>query len=179
VLHVPLVVAGPGIQHGVRYHPITTMDLTATVLELAGARPLPAMDGQSQVPVMTGPDQPWTVPVVTEGLIRAVRRKAWTDLPPGLTTSGIRTGRYKLIRYANGDDELYDLMADPNELTSRYGDPRYAAVQRELIALWEQDKDCRTDGCRIALPSWLQESPGWLAEQDHVARVQHRAYYGD
>jgi N-acetylglucosamine-6-sulfatase len=178
VLHVPLVVAGPGIGHGVRYHPITTMDLTATVLDLARARRLPAMDGVSQVPVMTGPDQPWTVPVVTEGLIKDVRRRPWTDLPPGLTTSGLRTGQYKLIRYANGDAELYDLMADPNELDSRYGDPRYAAVQHQLAGLWERYKNCRTDACRVPLPASLQRSPGWLAQQDHNARVQRRAYYG-
>ena len=128
---------------------------------------------------MTGPDQPWTVPVVTEGLIKDVHRRSWSDLPKGLTTSGIRTGQYKLIRYANGDNELYDLMADPNELASRYGDPRYASVQRQLVALWEQYKDCRTDGCRVPLPASLQTSPGWLAQQDRAAREQRRAYYDD
>ena len=49
-LRVPLVVAGPGIPHGVRYAPITTIDLTATIIDLAGASPLPAQDGRSAVP---------------------------------------------------------------------------------------------------------------------------------
>lgn len=178
VLHVPLVVAGPGIEHGVRYHPITTMDLTATVLDLAGARPLPRMDGDSKRALLTGPDQPWTVPVVTEGLIKDVHVRKRSDLPPGLTTSGLRTGAWKLIRYANGDAELYDLLADPNELESRYADPAYAATRDQLVRLWEEYKDCRGQACRAPLPPDLQTTPDQLAEQDRLAREARRAYYG-
>jgi arylsulfatase A-like enzyme len=178
VIHVPLLVAGPGIEQGVRYHPITTMDLTSTILDLAGAKPLPAMDGSSVLGTMTGPDQPWTVPVVTEGLITDVHRRKGSDVPAGLTTSGLRTGRYKLIRYANGDAELYDLMTDPNELASVWDDPAYASVQRQLVALWEQDKSCRGDGCRVPLPPSLQTTPDWLDGQYLNARAEQRAYYG-
>jgi arylsulfatase A-like enzyme len=179
VLHVPLAVAGPGIERGVRYHPITTMDLTATILDLAGARPLPAMDGSSQRGELTGPDTAWTTPVVTEGLIKSVRRKSWTDLPPGLTTSGLRVGLWKLIRYANGDAELYDLMNDPNELTSVWGDPADAAVQRDMVDTWERVKRCRGAACRQPLPAALQAQPDQLAEQDAHARQQKKAYYDD
>jgi N-acetylglucosamine-6-sulfatase len=177
VLHVPLDVAGPGIAQGLRFHPITTMDLTATILDLAGARPLPAMDGASVLPEMTGPDQPWTVPVVTEGLITHVHRRPGSDLPPGLTTSGLRVGGWKLIRYANGESELYDLMADPDELTSRYADPRYAAIRTEMVRLWEQYKDCRGSDCRVPLPRDLQTDDDWLARQDRHAVAATRTYY--
>ena len=51
-LRVPLVVAGPGIPHGVRQAPVSTVDLTATIIDLASAAPLPAMDGASKVPVV-------------------------------------------------------------------------------------------------------------------------------
>ena len=64
-LRVPLVVAGPGIPHGVRQTPVTTIDVTATILDLASAS-LPSVDGTSKVPVFAA-DRPWTVPVVTEG----------------------------------------------------------------------------------------------------------------
>jgi N-acetylglucosamine-6-sulfatase len=179
VLHVPLVVAGPGIAHGVRYHPITTVDLAATLLDLAGARRLPAMDGASQLGLMTGPDSAWTVPVVTEGLVLDVRRRTGSGIPPGLTTSGLRVGRYKLIRYANGDAELYDLLHDPNELDSVWEDARYATVRRQLMTLWHQYKQCRGRECRAPLPLDLQESPEQLAAQDRHARAEQRAYYDD
>ena len=177
VLHVPLVVAGPGIEQGVRYHPITTMDLTSTLLDLAGARPLPQMDGASVLPEMTGPDQPWTVPVVTEGLITDVHHEHGFAFPHGLTTSGIRVGRYKLIRYANGDAELYDLMTDPDELSSVWHDPAYRDVRTEMSRLWRQYRECAGDACRVPLPASLQTSPDWLAQQDRNARVEARAYY--
>jgi N-acetylglucosamine-6-sulfatase len=177
VLHVPLSIAGPGIPHGIRYHPITTLDLTSTILDLAGARPLPNMDGSSDVREITGPDQPWTVPVVTEGLIKDVHRRSWSHLPRGLTTSGLRVGRWKLIRYANGDAELYDLLNDPNELQSVYAVPAYAAIRRQMGALWEKYKDCRDSACQVPLPASLQTSPEFLARLDHNALVQRKAYY--
>jgi N-acetylglucosamine-6-sulfatase len=119
------------------------------------------------------------VPVVTEGLIKNVhRRRAGSDVPDGLTTSGLRTGRYKLIRYANGDAELYDLMTDPNELASVWDDPSYAAVRRQLVNLWEQYKTCRGDGCQVALPGSLQTTPEWLDGQYRNARAEQRSYYG-
>ena len=155
VIHVPLVVAGPGIPHGVRYSPITTFDLTATILDLAGAAPLPDMDGSSKVPELLGPDRDWTVPVVTEGLLRGLRRKAGSGVPAGLTTSGLRTGRYKLIRYATGESELYDLATDPNELGSVWRDPAYAEVRRRMVDLWEDYRSCARDACRRPVPADL------------------------
>lgn len=177
VIRVPLVVAGPGVGIGVRYHPVTTVDLAATVLDLAGARPLPATDGTSQVPVLTGPDLPWTTPVLTEGLVKGVPTRQRVHLPEGLTTSGIRTGRWKLIRYSSGEGELYDLAADPNELTSRWRDPAYADVRRELVSLWKQYRSCHGAACRAVLPASLHEDPAALAVLDRRARREKHAYY--
>ena len=49
-LRVPFVVAGPGIPHGPRFDPVTTEDVTATILDLAGARAAAPADGVSVVP---------------------------------------------------------------------------------------------------------------------------------
>lgn len=179
VIHVPLDVAGPGIQTGVRYTPIMTFDVTATILDLAGADPLPNMDGASKLPQMTGADAPWTVPVVTEGRPSGIRATAWKPLAGGLTTSGIRTGRYKLIRYADGSGELYDLMTDPNELSSLWGKPAYADLQAEMMSLWNQYKSCRGAECRVPLPASMQVDDATLARQYAIAQTKHREYYGD
>ncbi len=47
---------------------------------------------------------------------------------------GIRTDRYKLIRfyYDIEEWELYDLEKDPDEMKSVYGDPAYAGIQADL-----------------------------------------------
>jgi arylsulfatase A-like enzyme len=47
---------------------------------------------------------------------------------------GIRTDRYKLIRFYHGIDEweLFDLRKDPREMRSVYDDPTYAGVVEDL-----------------------------------------------
>jgi arylsulfatase A-like enzyme len=175
-LRVPLVVAGPGIPHGVRQAPITTVDLTATIVALAGASPLPAMDGRSALPAFER-DRPWTVPVVTEGLQHLARSTA-AGFPEGLTEMGLRTGRYAYFRYSTGEGELYDLFTDPLELRSRYDDPAYASVRRDLTRLWRQYRLCSADTCRAPLPPEYVVSDRALARQvAKEARARGR-YYG-
>ena len=162
-LRVPLLMAGPGIPHGVRNDPATTPDLTATILDLAGASaPRPA-DGHSLVPSFDA-DRGWSTPVVTEAMTGpeyvGKERLGFTDVR---TNIGIRTARYKLIRDASGTVELYDLDVDANELDSVADDPEYRAVRIELTKLWRQYKDCAGAACSEPLPTSLVMSPAQLA----------------
>ena len=51
---------------------------------------------------------------------------------------GIRTQRYKLIRFYQFDEwEFYDLEKDPDELRNSYGDPQYA----EVVSTMKKDLD--------------------------------------
>ncbi len=177
VIHVPLLVAGPGVSHGVRYAPVTTFDLTATILDIAGGT-LPGMDGESKAGLLYGADRGWNYPMLTEGLLPDVHKKV-KGFDTGLTEIGIRTGRYKYVRYANGDRELYDLVTDPLELESRIGDPSYATVQRDLDELWWEYKDCRGDACRKPLPASYQSTKRQLVDQVIHAHREVGRYYGD
>jgi hypothetical protein len=173
-LRVPLVVAGPGIPHGVRDAPITTIDLTATILDLASAS-LPDVDGTSAVPAFAA-DRPWTVPVVTEGLQPLPHDVG--GFPDGLTEIGLRTGRYAYFRYSTGEGELYDLKRDPLQLRSRYDDPAYESVRHDLTKLWRQYRACATDACRAPLPAEYQVSVGELADLAARAASAQARYYG-
>ncbi len=153
-LRVPFLVAGPGIPHGVRFDPITTPSVTATIADLADATmPFPA-DGWSLVPTIRQGDQGWRTAVVTEG-----REGSATFPGDGRTTIGLRLGRWKYVRYSNGDTELYDLDADPNEMQSLQRDPAYDEVRERLQGLWLAYKDCVGESCREPLPADLQRSP--------------------
>jgi hypothetical protein len=75
----------------------------------------------------------------------------------GLATSGVRLGRYKLVRYATGETELYDLLRDPLELESlARSRPRLRAA---LVAVWRQSVDCAGRGCRAELPARFRLGP--------------------
>ena len=173
-LRVPLVVAGPGVPHGVRRAPATTIDVTATVLDLASAS-LPGVDGSSLVPVFAE-DRPWQVPVVTEGAQRLPPEVG--GFPGGLTEMGLRTGRYAYFRYATGEGELYDLAKDPLQLRSVYDDPDYRDVRRDLTALWRSYRLCAGDPCREPLPAAYQLSVRQLTRLDAKAATARERYYG-
>ena len=48
---------------------------------------------------------------------------------------GIRSEKWRYITYADGSEELYDMVKDPNEFTNLAADSRYAA---EKLALGKQ-----------------------------------------
>jgi hypothetical protein len=89
----------------------------------------------------------------------------------GLTTMGIRTGRYAFIRYADGERELYDLLRDPLEMKSLSG-RAVGPLEHELIGVWNQLGTCAGASCRVALPKDLRTSPSMTAR---IARAQERA----
>jgi arylsulfatase A-like enzyme len=159
-IRVPLVIAGPGVPQGVRYDPVKTPDLTATILELAHATPPHPADGTSLVWNIRNGDRGWTVPVVTEAIAEratpggtpaAVTR----GFPDARTTIGLRTARYKLVRWASGVVELYDLQHDPNELHNLVRDPAYSHLRDELTRLWWHYRDCTAAECTEPLPARL------------------------
>ena len=130
-LRTPLIVRWPGAvaAGSVDRHLVQNIDLAPTFLELAGV-PVPGdMHGESLVPLLRGEDPPdWRRSIYYHYYefpgVHAVQRHY-----------GVRTERYKLIRYYEIDEwELFDLAEDPDELTSVHDDPARADVRAELEA---------------------------------------------
>ncbi|KRB77397.1 hypothetical protein ASE01_11820 [Nocardioides sp. Root190] len=158
-LRVPLLVTGPGLRakEQKRYDPISTVDLTATILDLADAAASHTPDGQSRVTSLLEGDQGWSTPVVTEAVFTSRGKDpAFTDLRG---TIGIRTSRYSYTRYKSGETELYDLVEDSREDTNVADDPAYAEVRAALDALWPRIKDCAGTECSVELPKELTATP--------------------
>lgn len=135
---MPLIVRWPGVvKPGTKINKLTqNIDFAPTFLEAAG-QPVPAeIQGRSLVPLLKGQTVPW----------RDSLYYHYYDGPGehGVAKHyGIRTERYKLIRfYAKADDswELYDLQKDPEEMKSVYGTPAYAEVQAKLLTRLEELK---------------------------------------
>ena len=180
-LRVPFLVTGPGIPTGRRFDPVTSPDIAATILDLGGARPPHPADGVSVRPSFAA-DRGWTVPVAIENLANDKEMRTPSADPPqdfgALTGSGLRTARWKYVRYVNGDAELYDLTADPNELRNVYGRPRYAKVQAALADVWKRTRHCAGESCRAPLPRSLRVVPAPLAESTRTQERGVQARYG-
>ena len=57
-----------------------------------------------------------------------------TDNHTNPTYCGVRTSDWKYIASATGEEELYDLVADPFELRNVARSPLYAAQRQALLA---------------------------------------------
>jgi arylsulfatase A-like enzyme len=107
-IHVPLVIAGPGIKPERIPETVSLVDLAPTLLELAGFDPpAGAFDGRSFADLATGR----RVGDSEQGTAFAAMIKDRSN-PGGL--AAVVRGRYKLID--NGSSaELYDIHVDPDE----------------------------------------------------------------
>lgn len=135
-IRVPIIVRYPGIRPANRparlAEQVLTVDLAPTILELCGAEPLPEIHGRSFKKLVADGDPEW--------------RDAWLyhynyekQFPYTPNVRGVRTERWKYIRYPHGDGspdrhlaELYDLAGDPQELHNLIADPAYADVVNQL-----------------------------------------------
>lgn len=121
-IHVPLLVAGPGVQPGECAALVSSTDLFATFAELAGVTSA-ADDSVSLRPYLTGDRTPRRATVYAENFqpdFVSPDRPGMPAFEPKLHTRAVRNERYKLIRVTRrkgSSEELYDLRADPCETT--------------------------------------------------------------
>lgn len=122
---VPLMIAAPGLAPGRIDSPVSTLDVTPTLADLAGislAEIAPWTAGESLVPVASGgPRGPVPMEYAAEGSIAPL--------------VCLRDGRWKYVRCAADPELLYDLETDPGERTNRAPDPAAAPVLARLRAL--------------------------------------------
>jgi len=136
----PLIVAGPGVRATGKSSPriVEYLDLYPTVAELAGLKPPRDLEGRSLAPLLKDPNAKWNRPALTQ-----VRRGTQAD---GFFMGySIRTERW---RYSEWDDgkrgaELYDEVADPQEMRNLATDPKYGKTLKEMAALLRSTRGVR------------------------------------
>jgi N-acetylglucosamine-6-sulfatase len=132
-VRVPLIVRGPGLPRGVqRPNLAANVDLAATILDAADARADRRLDGRSLLPFARDP------------LVRS-GRDVLLETP---TYSAIRTPLHVFVQHSSGEQELYDLVADPHQLQSLHADPRFATLKTDLAARLARLRTCAGDACR-------------------------------
>lgn len=130
---VPFVVVCPtGVCNGAQPGSVDAanyalnVDIAPTLADLAGVTPATPVDGLSLVPVLDDPGASWR----TEWFIHGN-----DPFYEGIIGVGIDGVWYKYVEFTETSEyELYDLGADPWELTNLAGDAAHAAVQVDLAA---------------------------------------------
>ena len=97
--------------------PVGLIDLFPTLAESCNVPAPKHLDGQSLLPLLRDPT-------------KATGRVLTTTFDKGNVSH--RTIRWRYLRYANGEEELYDLQNDPHEWTNLAVDPRHAKVKKRL-----------------------------------------------
>lgn len=101
--------------------PVDLLSLAPTLAQLAGLPADPTWDGHNLLPLLDDSNAEWP-------------HVALTYLAdPG--SYGLSAERYRYIHYAKGDEELYDIQADPHEWTNLATDSKHAAELARLRAL--------------------------------------------
>ena len=119
--HVQLIFAGPGIARGAKSErTVELLDVYPSLLELCGLAKRPDLEGRSLVPLFKNSKAPWPWPAITTH---------------NQGNHSIRTEQWRLIRYADGSEELYDILQDPNEWTNLAENPKFKDIKTEL-AKW-------------------------------------------
>jgi N-acetylglucosamine-6-sulfatase len=118
-IRVPLLVRGPlGGRGGTRREQmVLNVDFAPTFVELAGAETPEVMQGRSFLPLLGDATEPGRDAFLYEYFWE----RAFPQTP---TVLGVRTNRFKLMRYHGVWDryELYDLEEDPEETNNLIGD---------------------------------------------------------
>ena len=124
-LRIPLVVRYDPLVAAARQdtHLVLNIDVAPTVTAVAGVG-APGADGSSLLPLLASPTVPWRHAFLTEHLEKEI------DVLP--TFCGVRSQRYLFLYLVTGEEELYDLAADPYELTNVAADPAMASILARL-----------------------------------------------
>jgi len=114
---VPLIFAGPGVTAGGRCsQPAELLDIYPTLSDLCGLPARTDLEGISLLPQLKDAKAPRERPAITSH---------------NQGNHGIRSTRWRYIRYADGSEELYDHDSDPREWTNLANNNEFAGVIAE------------------------------------------------
>ena len=142
---VPLYWRQPGGSENFVMAPVLNMDVTAAMVELAGATAGYPLDGRSLVPLLSGDVGDWNTAVLT-GCHEA---------------SAVVTRHYRYVEwFDNQGIELYDTIRDRAQMQNVAGKPEYAQIQASLANALHALQGCAGPTCswteKFTLPSALR-----------------------
>ncbi len=169
---VPLIISGPGFAPGSSCDvPVVSWDLTATVLDIAGAAPPPEQPyaGTGLRKILTEQDK-------FANRIICFHHGGDPDAPASpfkRFVAAVGHG-FKFIHYYNGgDEELYDLQNDPDEQSNLIsGNPACQAVLMELR------RACIDFERQHGQPELINADSGFIDDEYHKPLFNVAGFFG-
>ena len=128
-IRVPLMIYDPRVkQHRDINDMALNIDVTATIVDLAGIEVPAGYHGKSLVPIVTGDTD-----TLSRDAVLIEHLWEFDHIPP---SEGVRTDEWKYLRYVSDPsiEELYNLREDPQETNNLAGDPGHEEMLAELRA---------------------------------------------
>lgn len=141
-VRTPLYVRGPNLKPADVETPVISLDLFATILDIANVKTPPANDGVSLLSTEIADRGPiyWHFPVYLEAYNRTSEADAREPKRPWRTTpvGAMREGDWKLLEFfEDGGIELYNLRADPGERANLVSsEPERTAAMLAALRAW-------------------------------------------
>ncbi len=167
VSRVPLIFKGPKVKSGTVYpHPVSHIDLPATVLEYMGVDAENYIDGKSLSHVLENPELHTDRPVFVEYNRYEHPNDQFGGFQP---MRAIITDDYKLAIHLLSQDEMYDVKKDPKNLVNIINNEKTAKVRDELHDLLEEWMLQTCDPMRgyywMARPWRVDRQPQWSMQK--------------
>lgn len=131
-IRVPMIIADPrqpNERHGITADQfVLNIDVSPTILDLAGLDVPSTIQGRSLVPWIEGKSPEWRTAFFCEHLLTMPQLK----IPK---SEGVRTERWKYIRYFEQQpvyEQLFDLASDRQETRNLASDPQYSGQLDQL-----------------------------------------------
>jgi arylsulfatase A-like enzyme len=140
-LHIPFIVAGPGIPQGEVVDGLgSNVDTAATILKLAGLPPLANAEGHSLAPMI-------------EGRMQSENQFIYAGEDVAIPLRSVRSKRYKLIlNLWTGKKQLFDEERDPKELADVAS--QHSDVVKALSARLQKWMEENTPSSDVVLRRW-------------------------
>jgi len=165
-VHIPLIVAGPGVRRDVEVEaPVSLVDLYPTLMDMAGLERPGGLDGHSLVPVLVGQpsDRPdW----------------ALSEFHDTTAVTGIfmlRRGDWKYIVHVGCEPQLFNLADDPAEVSNLAG--LRPDVVKEMDGLLRQIVDYEAVDAKVkeydrsSFRQWREEQRAAGTYERTMARI--------
>jgi arylsulfatase A-like enzyme len=163
-IRVPLVVRYDGVAQTAATSPrlVANIDLAPTFAQ-AGGVAAPGADGRSFLSLLSSPNAAWRPDFLVEN-----RKSATAPQVPSYCV--VRNATHTYVQYGTGEEEIYDMSADPGQLQNR---ARAPGLRKLLVTFRQRTRTL----CTPAPPAMTLRSACLITGNDRANRLRGTTAY--